>query len=148
MVKKFFTLLIFSLFSIAVVITGCSAPVGSLLYSVDYIKAVPSKVLYGKNEWFKPTQHVKVYGVYGGVEDEIDIDKVEIKIIENPGFSNNELPVDDNNQGLVLESEGSKVVIITYNDKEARYNIAVGGPKGTGESGWGGGGTGIKIIWE
>jgi len=142
--KIFFSLLIFS---IAVAFTGCSEPVGSLIYSLDYIKAVPSKLLYGKNERFKPAEQVQVVGVYGGVEDIIDINDVEIKIFENPGFSNVVLSVDDKQEGLVLQTEGPKLVVITYRDKEARYNIAVGGPKGTGDPGWGDGGTGIVINW-
>jgi hypothetical protein len=137
--KKFFTLLFFS---IAVAFTGCPAPVGSLRYSIDYIKAVPSKFVYGKNDWFKPAQHVKVVGVFGGVEDIIDIDKVKIKIIEDPGFIDNEIPVDDNKEGLVLEFEGPKAVVISYNNMETRYNIAVGAPGVGEEGGWGDGGTG------
>jgi len=143
--KIFFTLLFFP---IAVVFIGCPAPVGSLLYSLDYIKAVPSKLLYGKNELFKPAEQVKVVGVYGGVEDIIDINQVEIKLISNPGFSGQwEDSIDDKQNGFLLQTEGSKLVVITYRDKEARYNIAVGGPKGTGDPGWGDGGTGIIINW-
>jgi len=147
--RKSFTFLIFLLFFIAVVLTGCSEPVGSLLYSVDYIKAVPNRFLYDKNERFKPAEHMKVFGVFGGVEDEIDIDKVGIKIIHNPGFSGeSEEPVPDNQTGLLLATEGPKTVVITYNDLETHYSIAVGEP-GTGEGNvWGGdGGTGIIINW-
>jgi len=148
-VKQFLTISIFLLFYIAVAFTGCSEPVGSLLYSVDYIKAVPSKTLYGQNEWFRPVKHVKVVGVFGGVEDEIPIENVAIKIIENPGFSGeNELPVTDNQTGLVLEFEGPKEVVITYNNYETRYRIAVGEPGVGEEGGWGDGGTGIVIIWD
>ena len=146
--RRLFTLLIFSLFSIAVAFTGCSDPTGSLLYSIDYIKAVPNKFLYGHNDPFVPAKHVKVIGVFGGVEDPIDITKVKIKIIHDPGYINEkEEPVPDNQKGLVLESEGIKTVVITYNDMETRYDIAVGEP-GMGEGGWGDGeGAGIVITW-
>jgi len=148
--KIFFTLLIFS---IAVAFIGCPEPVGSILYAVDYIKAVPNKTMYGKYDWFKPAQQLKVIGVFGGAEDEIDINKVKIKIIADPGFTDEgESSVDDNKEGLVLDLEGPKTIVITYNHNgailETRYNIAVGAP-GTGEGGWGDtdNGTGIKIDW-
>jgi len=144
--KIFFTLLFFL---IAVVFIGCPAPIGSILYAVDYIKVVPSKTLYGKNDVYIPAKDVKVIGVFGGAEDEIPIDKVKIKTIFDPGFSNEkEEPVPDNKEGRVLEFEGPYTVVITYNNLEARYNIAVGEP-GMGDGGWGdtSEGTGIKYIW-
>jgi hypothetical protein len=145
--NKFFTLLIFS---IAVAFTACPAPVGSLLYSVDYIKAVPSKFMYGKGDAFKPAEDVKVIGVYGGVEDEIEITEVKIKLIYDPGFTDeNEMPVDNNKVGRVLENEGPYTVVITYDkmgtDLEARYNIVVGEP-GMGNGGWGDNDNGEPII--
>jgi hypothetical protein len=149
MTKNFFTLLIFSLFSIAVAFTGCSEPVGSLLYSVDYIKAVPTRsILYGEGDWFKPAQDVKVIGVFGGVEDEIDIDEVKIKIIHDPGFTiETEDTVSNNQTGLRLTSKGPKAVVISYKNMEARYDIAVGEP-GMGDGGWGDGeGSGIILNW-
>ena len=145
--KKFLTLLIILLFFIAVVFTGCSESViGSLEYSLDYIKAVPSKTYYGQNDRYKPAEHVKVIGVFGGVEDPIDINKVIIKIIEDPLSTPKEIPVPDNQQGRVLENQGPKTVVISYKDKEARYDIAVGVP-GSGNIGWGDGGTGINIHY-
>ena len=145
--KKYFTLLIIS---IAVAFTnGCSEPIGSLEYFIDYIKAVPSKTYYGQKDWFKPADPhdgVKVYGVFGGVEEELDIDKVMIKIVEDPHSTPKEIIIDDNQEGCFLENQGPKKVVITYRDKEARYDIAVGGP-GTGNIGWGDGGTGIEIIY-
>jgi len=144
--KKFFTLLMFPLFCIAVAFTGCAEPVGSLLYSVDYIIAKPNRSLYGRKDWYKPAQDVKVIGVFGGVEDEIDINKVEIKIIEDPLSTPREIIITDNQEGCFLEFEGPKTVVITYRDMEARYDIAVGAP-GTGDVGWGDGGTGIIIEY-
>jgi hypothetical protein len=144
--KKIFTLLIFS---IAVAFTGCSEPVGSLVYNIDYIKAVPSKTLYGQKDWYKPAQDVKVIGVFGGVEEEIPITikEVEIRIIEDPLSTPNEIPVPDKQEGCFLENQGPKTVIINYRDKETRYDIAVGEP-GMGNIGWGDGvGTGINIDY-
>jgi len=148
-VKKIFSLIILPLFFIAVVFTGCSEPVGSLLHSIDYIKAVPSKSAYGQYDWFKPAEHVTVIGVFSGVEEKIDINKVKIKIIQEPGFSGEkEFPVTDNQKGLPLANTGLKTVVITYNNLEASYAIIVGEP-GTGNPGWGNsnGGTGIIINW-
>jgi hypothetical protein len=145
--KKFFTLLFFPFFFIAVAFTiSCSSPIGSLLDNIDYIKAVPSKSLYGQKDWFKPAKDLKVIGVFSGVEDEIDINKVEIKIIEDPLSTPNEIIVNNNQEGCFLENKGPKTVVITYRDLEARYDIAVGEP-GTGEIGWGDGGTGITIDY-
>jgi hypothetical protein len=146
--KKFFTLLIFSLFFIAVGLTGCSDPVvGSLAYSLDYIKAEPSKTIYGEKSWFKPAQEVKVLGVFGGVEETIHIDNVKIKIIEDPHTTPNVIPVLDNQDGCFFEYQGPKWVVITYRDKETHYDIAVGEP-GVGGVGWGNsGGTGITIDY-
>jgi hypothetical protein len=144
--KIFFTLLIFS---IAVVFTGCPEPVGSILYSVDYIKAVPSKTVYGKNEKFIPAQHVKIIGVFGGTEDLIDITKVNIKVID-PVDPNSDFDVKNNQTGDILEYEGLKTVVITHNHNgtilEARYDITVGAP-GSGNVGWGSGGSGITIVY-
>jgi len=146
--KIFFILFILS---IAVVFISCAEPVGSLLYSVDYIRAEPNKILYGQKDWFKPAdprEGVKVYGVYGGVEEEIDINNVKIKIIEDPLSTPNEIIINDNQEGCFLENKGPKKVVITYRDKEARYDIAVGEP-GIGNIGWGDGGTGINIhYWD
>jgi len=155
MTKKFLTLLIFSLFFIAVALTsGCSAPIGGLLHggaALDYIRAAPSRFLYGQNDLFKPTDPkypLKVYGIFGGVEKLIDIDKVDIKIIENPGgVGEKENPV-DNQAGYLLEFEGVKTVVISYGGMETRYSIAVGAP-GTGEEDFGkDGGAGIVFTWE
>jgi len=145
--KKFFTLLFFS---IAAAITGCSEPVGSLLYSVDYIKAVPHKILYEENvgNLFLPADDVTVIGVFGGVEEEIDIDKVVIHVINDPGYAGSYPPelVPDNRQVFPL-SYGIKEVVITYNNMNTSYRIAVG-LEGTNPSGgWGGGGAGIIINW-
>jgi len=143
--KGFFTLLFFS---VAVAFTGCPTPVGSILYSVDYIKAVPSKYLYGEDDWFKPAQHVQVIGVFGGVEEVIDIDKVEIIIIEDPDMNTGGVITVTNNQaGLKLEKEGNKRIVITYNKWETHYDIAVGVP-GIGGGGYGDGDTTIQIIWQ
>jgi len=149
--KKFFTFLFFSLFFIAVAFSGCSKTAGSLLYSVDYIKAVPTRSpQYGQGDWYIPANDVKVYGFFGGVEEEIEIDKVAIKVIEDPNFSDeNIIPVYDNQVGTELRWKGLKDVVITYNNLETRYSIAVGEP-GTGDGGYGGDpnrGTGVIVIW-
>jgi hypothetical protein len=148
--KKFLILLIFSLFCIAVSFTaGCSSPIGGILDSIDYIKAVPSKAAYGQDEWFRPAEDLKVIGVFGGVEEDIDIDKVTIKIVQEPGYSGEkEYPVTNNQQGLKLVYTGLKTVVISYDNLEASYAIIVGEP-GTGNPGWGNspGGTGIGIDW-
>jgi len=152
--RKFFTSIFLLLFFIAVAFTGCSEPVGSLLYSVDYIKAMPRITYYGNGDRFKPAEDVKVIGVFGGVEDEIDIEKVQIKIIHKPGFigGGEENLIPDNEIGIRFDSEGPKDVVITYNNLETSYRIAVGAP-GTGEGNvWGGDddgeGAGIIIIWD
>jgi len=147
--KKIFT---FLFLSIAVVLTGCPEPVGSILYSVDYIKAVPNRFVYGQNDFFKPVNDVKVIGVFGGVEETISIDNVGIIIIEDPGLNTeNPITVTNNQNGIRLENEGPKRVVISYNSYEARYDIAVGKP-GMGDPGWGDNPnereTGIIIIWQ
>jgi len=154
MTKKFFTFLVFPLFFIAVAFTsGCSSPIGSLLFAdaaLDYIRAEPNRFLYGKYDLFIPVKHMEVFGIFGGKEKPIDIDKVEIKIIENPGMTGEkEVPVKDNQEGLVLEFEGIKTVVIKYLDMKTNYNIQVGEP-GTGDDTvWGEeGGTGIVITWN
>jgi hypothetical protein len=156
--KRFFTLLIFPLFPIAVVLaSGCSAPIGGLIkggsaHAVDYIRAAPIRVMYDLRHWFKPAEDVEVFGVFGGVEDPnpIDIDKLNFKIIEDPNIPNAELelPVTDNQGGIPLLTKGVKTVVISYNGMETRYPIVVGEP---GTSGWveqDGTGSGIKIKWR
>jgi len=154
MTKKFFTLLVFPFFFIAVAFTsGCSSPIGSLLVAgpaLDYIRAEPNRFLYSKYDLFIPVKHMEVFGIFGGKKKPIDIDKVEIKIIENPGMTGEkEVPVKDNHEGLVLEFEGIKKVVITSGNMETYYHIEVGEP-GTGDdSKWSGsgGGSGIVIYW-
>ena len=156
--KNIFTLLIFPLFFIAVAFTaGCSSPIGGLLVdsnrgtALDYIKAKPKRFLYDKGDLFEPAKDVKVIGVFGGVENEIDIDKVEIKIINDPGYAGSEPPdiVPDNQVGLPLVTDGIKDIVITYNNMETRYTIAVGKEGTNSGGGWGGGsGSGITINWQ
>ena len=166
MIKKFFTLLIFS---IAVVFTtGCDTPIGSLLAdssngpTVDYIKAMPRdsySYSFGKYDKFIPTMHVKVIGVFGGVESPIDINLVKVRIIQDRGYSDEqplfEHHVTDldgfflkNDLGLSLDNTGVKTVVINYNNLEASYAIIVGEP-GTGGGSWidKSDGTGIIINW-
>jgi hypothetical protein len=149
--KNFFTLLIFSLFFIAVVFTSsCSAPIGGLLHG-GYIRAAPIRVLYDQNHWFKPANDVEVFGVFGGQEELIDINKVKIKLInENPDIESDIIfDIADNQAGIPLLNKGVKTVVINYNGMEARYPIVVGEP---GTSSWieqdGTGGKGIIIIWK
>jgi len=158
--KKFFTLLIFSLFPVAVAFTsGCSAPIGGLIkggaaHAVDYIRAAPRRTLYDLRHWFKPAdpdEGVQVYGVFGGVEDPtpIDIDKLQFKIIDDPGLITEvEVPIANNQEGIPLLSKGVKTVIVSYFGMETRYPIVVGEP---GTSGWvvqDGTGSGIIFIWN
>jgi len=158
--KKFFTLLIFFLFFIAVAFTsGCSFPIGGL--QVDdrgatplnnYIRAEPSRFLFPRNALFIPEKHVKVFGsLRGGAEEPIEITKVSIKIIVNPGMTGQrEVSVDDNQQGRILEVDGLNIVVITYQNMHTKYHIEVGEQStGTGNgSGGGGDGAGIVIIWN
>jgi len=151
--KIFFTFLFILPFFIAVALGGCSEPVGSLLYSVDYIMAEPNRILYGENDEFMPAKDLKVIGVFGGVEDVIDINKVGIKIIHLEGFTGEKEEPVDNKDGYLLDSTGRKKIVITYNNLETRYYIAVGEP-GIDEGGWGvnpdgsSGSSGIIIIWN
>ena len=154
MKKKFFTLLTFPLFSIAVVFTSSCSPIGGLLHggaAIDYIKAAPIRSLYDQREWFKPADDVKVFGVFGGVEDPnpIDVDKLEIKVIDDPGLNTEvEIPVEDNQVGHPLLTKGVKTIVIGYNNMKTSYPIVVAEP---GSSGWvnqDGSGTGINIIWN
>jgi len=146
--KKILTLFFFSL---AVAFTGCPEPVGGLLYSVDYIKAVPNKATYGRDEWFKPEEHLTVIGVISGKEEIIPINDVDIKIIQDPDFTDDDkvIPVPNKHIGVQLEHTGLKAVIINYNNLEASYVIIVGEP-GEVVGGWGSdgeSGTGVVIIW-
>jgi len=92
-----------------------------------------------------------VFGVFGGVEDTtpIDVDKLEFKIIDDPGLNTEmELPVIDNQDGLPLLNKGVKTVVVSYSGMETSYPIVVGEP---GTSGWvnqDGSGSGIQIIWN
>jgi hypothetical protein len=145
---KILTLLIFS---IAVALTGCSGPIGGLLNSIDYIKVVPKKILYGEGDWFIPAEHVKVVSVFSGVEETIDIDNVKIKLILDPDATNDgsdkEYPVTNNQNGLRLTNQGPYTVVVTYKKMEVRYDIAVGAP-GTGDVAWGDReGSGIILNW-
>jgi len=144
-----------------VVLTSSCSPIGSLLVDtstvesavLDYIRAAPLLSLYEQGEWFKPAQHVKVIGVFGGVEDEIDIDNdnVEIKIINEPGVTggDKESPVTDKHGGIRLVSKGVKNVVISYLDMETSYPIVVGTPN---TSTWveqnDTDGSGVTIIWK
>jgi len=155
MIKRFSSLLIFPLFFIAVAITSGCSPIGGLQHTgpaLDYIRAAPIRILYDLRNRFKPAEDVKVYGVFGGVEDPnpIEIDKLKIKVIDDPDIPNAEveIPVTDNQEGVPLLSKGVKTVVISYNGMETRYPIVVGEP---GTSGWveqDGSGTGIQIIWR
>ena len=119
--------------------------------AIDYIRAAPIRSLYDQREWFKPADDVKVFGVFGGVEDPnpIDVDKLEIKVIDDPGLNTEvEIPVPDNQEGVMLFNKGVKTVVISYNNMKTSYPIVVGEP---GSSGWveqDGSGAGIIIIWK
>lgn len=157
--KRFFTLLLFPLFSVAVAFTsGCSAPIGGLLHggaaqSVDYIWAAPIRILYDQRHWFKPATDVEVYGVFGGVKDPnpIGIDELKFTIIDDPGLNTEmEIPVTDNQEGYPLLNKGVKTIVVSYpgTEMKASYPIVVGEP---GSSGWAnqdGSGTGIEFIWN
>jgi hypothetical protein len=151
--KKIFTLLIFS---IAVAFTGCQPePVGSLLYSVDYIKIMPKRNLhYGQYEWFIPELDVKVIGVFGGVEEEIASSNVRFKLIYSDSSytgGGTEYTV-ASGTGCELSITGPYTVVLNYRNLETRYAIIVGEP-GTGGPGWGGGseggggGTDLEFDW-
>jgi hypothetical protein len=158
--KKFFTLLIFLLFPIAVTFTsGCSAPIGGLLdgdtaQAVDYIRAAPRRVLYDQRHWFKPADPVEgvlVYGVFGGLEDPnpVDIEKLQFKIIDDPGLTTEvEIIVTDNQEGYPLLNKGVKTIVVSYLGMETRYPIVVGDPGSSGFVNQDGSGTGIEFIWE
>jgi len=159
MKKKFNTLFIFFLFFIAVVLTSSCSPIGALLVEpstvvFDYIKAVPKKFLYGDQEPFLPAdpdEGVEVFGVFGGEEELIPIDKVKIKIIYNPDRTGEfETLIPDNLEGFRLTPNGFGIIkiVISYMGLETFYHIQVGAP-GTGSSNeWSGGVTGIIIEWN
>jgi len=155
--KRFFTLLLFPLFPVAVGLTsGCSAPIGGLLHggsalAVDYIRAAPIRILYDQRHWFKPEKDVEVFVVLGGVEDPnpIDIDKLQFKIIDDPGLNTEmEIVVIDNEEGLPLLNKGVKTVVVSYEGMETRYPIVVGEPGTSGFVNQDGSGTGIEFIWN
>jgi hypothetical protein len=158
---KFITTLLF--FSIAVAFTGCPEPVGSLLYTADYIMPDPKKQDFGQDEWFIPTdkdQKLKIIGIFSGQEEEIDLGLVDIKIIQDPGFSDEKIIINpmftdqngfilDKDVGLPLSETGKKKVVINYKNLKTSYSIFVGDPEKV-QGGWGSGdkdGTGIGIIW-
>jgi len=144
--KKILTLLIFPIFLIAAAFTGCSDPVvGSLAYSVDYIKAVPNKYIYGKNDKFIPARDVKVIGVFGGVEDSIDINNVNIKVVDPLSYIDPIL-IGNNQNGEPLDTEGVRHIVISYQNLETHYGISIGAP-GTGDFTWGDGGASITINY-
>lgn len=156
--KKFNTILFVSLFFIAGAFAiSCSSPIGALLIdpkaAVDpnYIRAEPKKFLYDINNWFKPADDLEVFGNFGGEEELIDINKVEIKIIKNPGMigEQEEVPV-PNQEGLfLLEFEGIKKVVVKYGVYDTSYNIQVGAPGTGSNNGWDNeGGAGIVINWN
>ena len=155
--KKSNTLLIFLLFFIAVVITSSCSPIGALLFepntsaAIDYIRAEPLLSLYDKGASFKPANDVKVFGVFGGVEQVIPIERIEeIKIIKDPGLNSEgvEFVFTGDVVEYPLSKEGVKNVVIRYSGMEARYPIVVGEK---GSTTWivpDGSGSGISIIWK
>jgi len=157
MIKKLNILLILLLFFIAVVITSSCSPIGALLYeptinaALDYIRAEPLLSLYDKGASFKPANDVKVFGIFGGVEEPIPIERIEeIKIIKDPGLNSEdvEFTFTDDVKEYQLSKEGVKNVVIRYSGMEARYPIVVGEKSPTTWIVPDGSGSGISIIWK
>jgi hypothetical protein len=156
--NKLNTLLIFLLFFIAVALTSSCSPIGSLLVdsgtvaaALDYIRAEPLFSLYAKGDSFKPTNDVKVFGIFGGVEEPIPIEQIEeIKIIKDPGLISEDIEFifNDNVEEYPLLKEGVKNVVISYSGMEARYPIVVGEKGVTTWNPPDGSGSGITIIWK
>ena len=146
MIKRFFTLLIFSLFIIAVIFSGCS-PIGGLLASdvVDHIRAEPKRFVYKSEEYdpFIPASEdegVEVFCVIKGVETPIAIEEVEITVKDSSWGDPIILSEVDKEEGIQLDP-GIKNITISYKGMETFYRIYVGAKAGDG----GNGGPGIII---
>ena len=151
MAKNIFTLLIFS---IAVVFTGCSVPIGSLLADspLEFIRVEPKRFVYASDEYFKPADEdegVDVYGIFGGKQDLIPIKDVKITI---SGYPVGDAPIVLNEsqkfEGYDLTQlvPGTQTIEISYRGKETSYRISVGETEtGDGDNG---NGKGITIGWE
>jgi len=132
--KKIVTLLIFS---VAVVFTGCSEPVGSLQASnvTDHIRVEPKRFVYKSNEEYKPADEdegVKVFGVFKGIEEPIAIEDVDIKISETDAWSEEDAVVlseENKKTGYKFTSLGIKDISISYKKNKSMktlYRIYVG----------------------
>jgi len=151
--KKFFAFLIFFFFSIAAVFTAsCSSPIGGLLVDpngagLDYIRAVPTDVLYEQGYLFKPKEEMVVFCSFGGGEEKkIDVDtddKIEIKIIPLTSTADS-VPIEVK-KGVELTSVGLNTVDITYMDMKTSYRIKVIAQGRDPDPG--GGGSEIKVEW-
>jgi len=132
--KIFFTLLIFS---IAVTFsTGCSSPIGGIQDSKDYIIAKPIRFLYEYYENFVPKEGVEVVGIFGGVEQDIKIEdvNVKIKIKNNPSGQEGSFTESDKD-GFPLGSYiGINTVSISYRGMDTNYQIQVKDKNGGGGS--------------
>jgi hypothetical protein len=117
---------------------------------VESLLVVPHRSLYSVNDTLWRRYDFSVFAHHAdNTIVKISSDAVEIGIIEdlnNPG-SVTPCPLEDN---PLFTSEGSKGVVVSYNNLSAQYTVQVLDPSGMGggnSGGGGGNGPGITITW-
>jgi hypothetical protein len=150
----FFILLIIALVTGA----GCTpaAPVGATgsgsgtpAGAIDSLLVVPHRSLYSVNDVLMRGNDFSAFAHYSNnTIAKIPADQVGIGIIEDLGSPDTVTPVPPENNHYFI-SEGTKGVVVTYDNISAQYTVQVLDPFDIGGStgGSGGNGPGIVITW-
>jgi hypothetical protein len=104
-------------------------------------------VEYNVNDLFLRHNDLSVLVSYQGRVQPIAVDEVDLSIIEDPDWTDEQSPMPDDIP-YRLEEKGRKVIVVTYGKLSARYSIMVKDPFDLSGSGGNGGGEGSGIIVE
>ena len=154
------------IFLLACTLAACSPPIGNIggrgsgpVGDGDYMWAIPYRDAYNVNDLFIRTSDLAVMMSARGLVHSVPVANVAISVIENPnsngiGDTNTNgngnggvtVPPDEN---YAFKWGGRFVIVVKYNDLQARYSVMVDDPYGIGQPGGNGGsgGGGIVIGW-
>jgi hypothetical protein len=138
----------FTVTTIFFTLAACAPPIGTLGGSGaahDFIWAVPNRVVYTIEGYFRPQEDLQVFASYQGVIEPVDISLVTVEVEDLSAGGTIYGPVQTSYQ---LNTAGRKVIHISYKDMPARYSIEVLSlDESTGNGNGNGNGGGVGVIW-